>query len=175
MWRLGITRLSVWWHRSMAGIAGLFRTSMGKRGFGRRRGSWSFAPSSGNSEFRSSRVRPLVRVLYQARLRKNAGWKPAQLLQALNGFECEGVEAVAAFGYVVDDLFEHAGFPERFEVIGNAGDGLVVRVAGKKQGDLVRHVDHVFLFHVQSSAGRRAQSLAVDSFSICVVRRRVSR
>jgi hypothetical protein len=96
-------------------------------------------------------------------------------LEALDGFECEGVEAMAAFGYVVDDLFAHAAFPERFEVIGDAGDGFVVRVAGKKHGDLVRHVDHVFLFHVQSQAAGRAQSLAVDSFSICVVRRRVSR
>src|SRR6202034_1368722 len=153
----------------MAGIAGLFRTSMGKRGSGRRRGSWSFARSSGNSGFRSSWVRRGARVLYEANLPKNAGWKLALRWKALNGFECEGVEAVAAFGYVVDDLFAHAGFPERFEVIGNAGDGFVVRVAGKKHGNLVRHVDHVFLFHVPSQAEWRGPAFAVGSLSIFVV------
>src|SRR5580698_5638968 len=147
MKRCGVIPLSGWWRRSMAGTAGLFPPNRGKRGFGRRRGSWSFAESSGNSEFPSRWVRPRP-----PNVPRNAGWKPALGPEALDGFLGERVEAVAAFGDVVDDLFAHAGFPERFEVIGNAGDGFIVRVAGEKQGDLVRHVDHVFRFHVQSQA-----------------------
>ena len=99
-------------------------------------------------------------------------------VQSLDGFEGQFVEAVTAFAHVLDDLFAHAGFPERFEVVGDSGDGFFVRITGEKLCDLIRHVNHVFLFHAQPSLGLFAlwaQSFAVDSFSMRVVRRRVSR
>jgi hypothetical protein len=63
-------------------------------------------------------------------------------LQALDRFERELVQPAAAMRDVLDYLIAHATFPKFLEVIGNARDRFVVRIAGKEQGDLIRPMNH---------------------------------
>jgi len=69
------------------------------------------------------------------------------LLQALDCFESQFVQSTAAVSDVIYNLVAHAAFPKLLEVIGDAGDRFVVRIAGEEQGDLVRPVNHAVRFH----------------------------
>ena len=77
-------------------------------------------------------------------------------MKPLHGFECQLVQTFAAVGDIRNDLISHAALPEFLEVIGDAGDRLVVRISSKEQGDLVRPVNHrICGFHalITGSAG----------------------
>jgi len=49
--------------------------------------------------------------------------------------------AAASFNVVVQ-LLPHALFPKLLDVVGYPSHGLVVRIAGKELGDLIRRVNH---------------------------------
>src|SRR3984885_8674423 len=69
------------------------------------------------------------------------------LLQPFYRFERQLVQAFAAVSDVGDNLIAHAALPEFLEMIENARDGLVVRIARKKERDLVRPMHHAVRFH----------------------------
>jgi hypothetical protein len=70
-----------------------------------------------------------------------------ELGEPLLGFQHQIVQAGSTSGYVLVKLCSHAAFPEFLKVIGYPGYGLVARVGGEIQSNLVGHVNHVFGRH----------------------------
>jgi hypothetical protein len=97
-----------------------------------------------------------------------AVWNVA-LIQPLHRFLGQFVKPTAALCNILFDLIAHAALPELAEMVGNAGDSLLMRISCEKEGDLIRTVNHTFRGHV------RGYFAELDSPSICVVLRRVSR
>jgi hypothetical protein len=69
------------------------------------------------------------------------------LLQALDSFERKFVQTLAAVRDIRDDLIAHSTLPELLEMIGHTRDRLVVGIACKEQGDLIRPVNHAVRIH----------------------------
>ena len=86
-----------------------------------------------------------------------------------HGLKGELMQATTAPRDVRDDLFPHARLPIFLKMIGDAGNGLLARITGEEQGDLIRHVNHVAFFHAQSPVR------ASFCLKICVVIFLVSR
>lgn len=87
-------------------------------------------------------------------------------------FQNQLMQAGAAMRHILDDLLAHARLPKMFEMIGDARDGLFFWIGAKKERNLIGHVDHVLIFHGQSSV----EALSAEmSSEICVVARRISR
>ena len=73
------------------------------------------------------------------------------------------MKPTAALCNILFDLIAHAALPELAEMVGNAGDSLLMRISCEKEGDLIRTVNHTFRGHV------RGYFAELDSPSICVV------
>jgi len=63
--------------------------------------------------------------------------------QPLHGLLDEGIEPLPALIQMKDDFLAHAGRPESREMIGNAGDRLVMRLRREEFADLIRHIDQL--------------------------------
>ena len=79
------------------------------------------------------------------------------------------MQPAAALRHILLDLIAHPPLPELLEMVGYPGNGFLVRIACKKEGDLVGTVNHVLGGHI------RGYFVGLDSPRICDVCRRVSR
>jgi len=61
-------------------------------------------------------------------------------LQSLNGLARERIKALPTAIEMIDDRRSHARIPIFFQVIRDAGNGLIVTLAREKLADLIGHV-----------------------------------